>query len=124
MSQITRGRLRASQIRVRLEGVWVHVEEVVVRERRAGVERVGVSGGEAVRSESRERAALAVRVVRLVGEGLAGVLVSEGGSKSRGWFLVATMVEVCYAIAMAVLWDINGMVWEGCVDCRKGVSFF
>lgn len=94
MSQITRGRLRASQPRARGLGVWVHVE-VEDLERRAGVARVGVSGGDVARAEaessSKDNAALAVRVVCFVGEGLGGVSAGAG-SKSRGWFRVATMV--------------------------------
>lgn len=73
----------ASQMRVRLLGVCSHLEASCDRDGRDGV---GVCGGDTL------VLVVEVRVERFVGEDFAGDSVAVA-SKSRGWFLVATIVE-------------------------------
>jgi len=86
VSQMTSGRLMASHIRVRLEGVCDHWEATrraltEEEEEAAAVRDAGEEGvGDAV--------AVELRVERLVGERV----LSAGSGNSRGWFLVATIV--------------------------------
>jgi hypothetical protein len=103
VSQSTKGRLIASQRRVRVEGVWVQRPAARAREGSVGLVRVmfvvvvlvvvagavleGVGVGEAL------RAAVELRVVRFVGEVSPAALgLRVGGGKSLGWLRVATMM--------------------------------
>ncbi len=109
MSQITRGRLIASQMRVRLEGVWdqagvvgLRVESVRVgaetRELRgAGGDWSGAAGMLGLMLRCVVVVAVAVTVdvrgARFAGDGLIVGSVT-GASKSLGWLRVATILEV------------------------------
>jgi hypothetical protein len=96
VSQRTKGRLIASQIRVRVEGVCVQRPAARAREGAAALVRVmevvvevlgleGVGVGEALR-------AVELRVARLVGEDSAALGLRVGGGKSLGWLRVATIL--------------------------------
>lgn len=97
MSHITRGKLIASHISVRLEGVC---DQPVLRclaiAAAAGLLVLLAARGETaiVEAERSGNEALSVdaadRVARLMGESEVGV---PADSKSRGWLLVATIVE-------------------------------
>ena len=77
MSQITNGRLIASQPSVRLDGVCDHDPDVCADD----VVRVGVCGGVVALTSF----AVEVRVARLRGEDELGVAVADSGSgKSLG----------------------------------------
>ena len=82
VSQITSGKLIASQMRVRLDGVCAHSPR-----REAARVRVGVGGADA------SLAAAEFRVVRFVGDDGLGESVSYA---PEGLFRVATMARGCW----------------------------
>lgn len=82
----------ASHIKVRLDGVWDHSDDrrrVVVGDAGevAVLDRVDAVGEDVGLTSF----AVELRVVRFVGDGLVGLSPGRG-SKSRGWFRVATML--------------------------------
>jgi len=124
VSQITRGRLIASQMRVRLEGVCdqagvesgrvesVRVGAEVKELRGAGGDWSGAVGmlGVMLRSVVVVAFAVDVRGARFAGDGLIGGS-GTGASKSLGWLRVATILEAS-SNARGKLCVANGKVLE------------